>query len=85
MEVSDSKDQEVQLLHLRGSLTLNFNLSFLPLEEALYRLLFPLGKKNNSGSSRICVFVKPSALLKLLQRVRRGGKALATHLLSLRF
>ena len=56
MEVSDSKEQEAQLclmLHLCDSVTVNFNLRFLLLEEELYKVFLPFRKKNNSGNVRM--------------------------------
>lgn len=57
--VSDSEDQETQLclmLYLCGSVTVKFNVSFLPLEEELYRLFLPFRKKNNSGNGRMSLW-----------------------------
>lgn len=57
--MSDSKDQKAQLclmFYLCGSVMVNFNLSFLPLEEELYRLFFPFSKKNNSGNGRMSLW-----------------------------
>lgn len=57
--VSDSEDQETQLclmLYFCGSVTVKFNVSFLPLEEELYRLFLPFRKKNNSGNGRMSLW-----------------------------